>query len=69
MQVTVTDRATGATVVDDDVTTFDNGFVGIWLPRGLDGEITVEHDGRRATAPISTSNPDDLTCLTSLRLA
>lgn len=69
VQVTVTDRATGATVVDDDVTTFDNGFVGIWLPRGLDGEITVEHDGRRATAPISTSNPDDLTCLTSLRLA
>ena len=55
-------------MVDDTLTTFDNGFVGIWLPRGMTGDITVEHEGRRATAPVSTANSDDLTCLTSLRL-
>lgn len=68
VHVTVTNWATGESVVDDTLTTFDNGFVGIWLPRGMTGDITVEHEGRRATAPVSTANSDDLTCLTSLRL-
>ena len=68
VHVTVTDRATGESVVDDTLTTFDNGFVGLWLPRGMTGDITVEHDGRRATSPVSTENADDLTCLTSLRV-
>lgn len=69
MRVTVTDEATDDTVVDETRTTYDNGFIGIWLPRGMTGMLTVEHDGKTATTPISTENDDDLTCLTSLRLA
>lgn len=68
VRVTVTDQNTGDTVLDETRTTYDNGFIGIWLPRGLSGALTVEHDGKTATAPISTGNDDDLTCLTSLRL-
>lgn len=67
MQVTVTDDATGQTIVDDTKTTFDNGFIGLWLPRDITGTLTVEHEGATATAPIATGS-DDLTCLTSLQL-
>ena len=34
--VTVTDTATGEVIVDEDTRTLDNGFVGIWLPRGIE---------------------------------
>lgn len=67
VQVTVTDDATGQTIVDDTLTTYDNGFLGLWLPRDVAGLLTVEHDGMSATAPISTGD-DDLTCLTSMQL-
>ncbi|MFN3867134.1 MAG: CueP family metal-binding protein, partial [Demequina sp.] len=32
IDVVVTDAATGEVLVDETMTTFDNGFVGIWLP-------------------------------------
>ncbi len=67
MQVTVTDSTTGRTIIDDTRTTFDNGFLGLWLPRDITGTISIEHEGRTATAPIATGD-DDLTCLTSLQL-
>jgi hypothetical protein len=68
VHVTVTDRATGVTVVDQTVRTFDNGFTGFWLPAGIDATLRVDYDGRSATTDISTG-PDDPTCLTTLRLA
>ena len=68
VQVTVTDDATGRTIVDETRTTYDNGFIGLWLPRDVTGVLTIEHDGATATAPIATGE-DDLTCLTSMQLA
>ena len=46
-------------------TTFDNGFVGFWLPREVDGTIEVTYDGRTGQSPFSTR---EATCLTTLRL-
>lgn len=66
IRVRVTDAA-GATLVDRDVTTFANGFAGLWLPRGITATLTVEALGRSATTPISTG-ADDPTCLTTLQL-
>lgn len=66
--VTVTDDATGEVLVDETRRTFDNGFVGLWLPRDVDATLTVEHDGDTATADLSTRGTDDPTCLTGLRL-
>lgn len=68
VQVTVTDDATGRTVMDETRTTFDNGFVGLWLPRDLTGTLTLEHDGESTSSPISTGD-DDLTCLTTMQVA
>lgn len=69
LHVTVVDDATGQVVLDEPMRTFDNGFVGLWLPRGLDATLTVEHDGKSASTQISTGSAEDMTCLTSLQLA
>lgn len=66
VDITVTDE-TGRTVVDETRTAYDNGFVGLWLPRDLTGTLTVEHDGKSSTVPIATGD-DDLTCLTTAHL-
>lgn len=68
IHVTVTDTATGEVIVDEDLVTFDNGFVGVWLPRGIDAELTVAYQDLSATAPLSTSAADDATCVTTMQL-
>lgn len=57
----------GKTLVDESVQTYDNGFVGLWLPRDINGTITIEHQGRSVTDSISTGQ-DDPTCITTLQL-
>lgn len=67
MQVTIT-ADDGRTLVNEPMTSFANGFIGVWLPKDVQGQITVEHDGKSVTAPISTG-AEDPTCLTTLQLA
>ncbi|MCB2412498.1 CueP family metal-binding protein [Demequina sp. TTPB684] len=69
VHVLVTDKATGEILVDETRTTFDNGFMGLWLPRDIDASITIEYDGKSATSDLSTSNDDDATCVTTMQLA
>ncbi|MDN4481283.1 CueP family metal-binding protein [Demequina muriae] len=69
IDVVVTDSATGEVLVDETMTTFDNGFVGMWLPRDIEADVTVEHDGLSASTTVSTSNADDATCITTMQLA
>lgn len=57
-----------AVLLDETLTTFDNGFAGVWLPRGITADLEVTYNGKRATAPISTVTNDDATCLTTLQL-
>lgn len=64
VQVTAAD---GSVLVDEAATTFDNGFVGVWLPRDVDATLSVTVDGRTASTPISTG-ADDPTCLTTLQV-
>lgn len=68
VRVRVEDRSAGTTLVDETLTTHDNGFVGLWLPRDVDATLSVEADGRTTSVPLSTTD-DDLTCVTTLRLA
>lgn len=67
MQVTIT-ADDGRTLVNGPLTSFANGFIGVWLPKNVQGQITVEHDGKSATAPLSTG-AEDPTCVTTLQLA
>lgn len=68
VHVTVTDDATGETILDEEMTTYENGFVGLWLPRDMTGTITITADGSSVESPISTT-ADSATCLTTLQLA
>lgn len=62
--LTVTNDTSGETVWDETVTTYDNGFYGIWLPKDIDATLTVEYDGKVATTQISTAGDEDATCVT-----
>ncbi len=54
-------------VISRSVVSEDNGFAGIWLPRNMEGSITVYYQGLISTRPISTFD-DSFTCLTTLEL-
>lgn len=66
--VTITDDADDTVLVEETAPTFDNGFVGYWLPSDIDATVTVEYEDRSGSTPISTG-ADDPTCLTTLALA
>ncbi|PKQ25390.1 MAG: hypothetical protein CVT64_10340 [Actinobacteria bacterium HGW-Actinobacteria-4] len=68
VRIIVTNAETGEVIVDEQTTTFDNGFIAVWLPRDISAMLRVEHDGLAAEAPIATG-PDDATCITTLQLA
>ena len=48
-------------------TTFDNGFVGFWLPDYAEGLIEINHGGHTGAVDFSTTD-DGATCVTDLRL-
>ncbi|MCJ7696064.1 MAG: CueP family metal-binding protein [Anaerolineaceae bacterium] len=63
VHATITDEK-GAVILDEDLETMDNGFVGVWLPKNINATIQVAYDGKVATAPISTFAASE-TCLTT----
>lgn len=58
----------GQVLLDEPRRTYDNGFIGIWVPRGIEATLTIAHEGQTGTATISTVNGDDPTCITTLQL-
>ncbi len=58
----------GTKLVDETRPTADNGFIGIWVPRDIEATLTVESEGLTGSVPLSTTSPDDRTCITDLRL-
>ncbi|WP_256837845.1 CueP family metal-binding protein [Ornithinimicrobium faecis] len=64
--VTITD-ASGDVLVDEEITTHTNGFVGFWLPREITGTIEVSREGYAGSVPFSTTDGSP-TCITTLQL-
>lgn len=58
----------GEVLLDEARQTYDNGFIGIWVPRGIEATLTIKHEGQTGSATISTTNEDDPTCITTLQL-
>lgn len=67
MHFTLTDDG-GQTLVDETLTTYDNGFMGIWLPKDKTGKITVTMDDKTGSADFSTAK-DSPTCIGNLQLS
>jgi len=57
----------GETLVDEDATTYTNGFVGFWVPKDVKGTVTVTKDGKTGEVAFS-SDPEGATCITTLQL-
>ncbi len=67
VHVLIVDSTGGTVLVDEDTTTFDNGFVGYWLPKDIEATATITHENGSATAVIATG-PEDPTCVTTIHL-
>ncbi|GAA1763069.1 CueP family metal-binding protein [Kocuria aegyptia] len=65
--VRITDD-TGAVLVDETVTSYENGFVGFWLPKDITGTLEISSEQGRAESGFATT-PDSPTCLTTVQLA
>ncbi|MCP2256044.1 hypothetical protein LY13_004827 [Prauserella aidingensis] len=68
VRVVLTGPGGDVLLVDETRETFDNGFVGLWVPRDIEATLTIAHEGRTGTARIATGSDDDPTCITNLRL-
>lgn len=65
--ITIRDDHSGEILVQQDTTTYDNGFNGFWLPTDMEGTIEISHDGRSGSTPFSTRK-DGATCVTTLQV-
>lgn len=68
VHVLVTDDENGEILIDATLLTEDNGFVGLWVPKGKQAILTVSVGEESASTAISTVNADDPTCVTTLKL-
>lgn len=64
--VKVTD-VKGEVVLQESVKSYANGFIGLWLPRDMQGTLNVSYQGKTVSAPVNTSR-ESQTCLTTLKL-
>jgi len=58
----------GEVLVDEEATTYANGFVGFWIPKDVAGTIVVTKDRKTAQSPFS-SDAEGATCVTTLPLS
>lgn len=67
VHVKITDTS-GTVLVDEQVETYSNGFVGFWLPQDISGTIEVQAAGKTGSVPFTTA-ADAPTCLTTLQVS
>lgn len=58
----------GEVLLDERRTTAPNGFLGLWLPRDEELNLSLALDGAAATAPLRT-DAESPTCLTTMQLS
>lgn len=63
MLITIT-LEDGSVLYSEERTTQANGFIGLWLPAGIEGTLSVEMPNRSVSYPISTYTNSD-TCITT----
>ncbi|QIM18684.1 hypothetical protein G7066_08805 [Leucobacter coleopterorum] len=66
--VTITDTESGKTYYSEETTTYDNGFIGYWLPQGVKVNVTIEANGKTGSVLVGTGAENSPTCITTLQL-
>ena len=68
IELQIVDNATGEEIIDEEMTTFDNGFIGVWVPNNIaDGTIEITYDGLTGSTDFTTTD-EGATCITDLRV-
>jgi len=67
VNVIITDGK-GNVIINSDMTTMENGFVGVWLPRNMNATVEVLYNGLTAQTAFTTFSESN-TCLTTLPLS
>ena len=57
----------GNVVMDETITSLENGFIDLWLPRDQTYQVKISYDGKTVQHEISTFK-DDNTCITTMQL-
>ena len=57
----------GEVVVDETITSLENGFIDLWLPRDKNFQVKITHDDKTVESKISTFEGDN-TCITTMQL-
>ncbi|UNK21094.1 CueP family metal-binding protein [Paenibacillus sp. N3/727] len=57
----------GTVVMDETITSLENGFIDLWLPRDRTYQVKIEYDGKSVESEIDTFK-DDNTCITTMQL-
>ncbi|QKY69322.1 CueP family metal-binding protein [Lentibacillus sp. CBA3610] len=57
----------GKVIVDETMTSLQNGFIDLWLPRNETFQVKIEQNGKTAESEISTFEGDN-TCITTMQL-
>lgn len=60
--------SSGKVIIDKDVTTFQNGFLDLWVPRDEKLKVKVDYEGKSSEEQITTYE-NDRTCITTMRLS
>jgi hypothetical protein len=67
LKIKITD-ANGGVLLDGVERSYDNGFIGFWLPRDTEVTVKVSLNGKTGMRVISTKSAQDPTCITDLQL-
>ena len=67
VHVTISDSS-GEVLVDEQRTTFNNGFVGVWVPTGTSGTIEISYEDMSGSTEFVT-DAEAATCITDLQLS
>lgn len=66
-QMTIVDQDGKVVFKNKEMTSQDNGFIDLWLPRDNTYQVTVNYEGKSATSEVSTFENDD-TCVATMQL-
>ena len=57
----------GNVIISENMISMDNGFIDLWLPRNIEGTLTITHEGLSASKVITTVAFEP-TCETTMQL-
>lgn len=57
----------GNVIVNEKISSFNNGFIDLWLPKNNTYQVKIEYEGKVAESEISTFSGDN-TCITTMQL-